>query len=153
MKNIIFKSFKSDSPLYEQSLVLRNRVLIEAVGRYENCRDFDFPEKDIYLSAFDGDLLIGTAIMTPLDDDTVQMRQMAVHEDYQGKGVGRKIAEEFERLVLERGYRKIILHARETALPFYEKLGYELSSDVFYEIEIAHYEMRKEPGSTSALAR
>ena len=147
MKNIIFKSFKSDSPLYEQSLVLRNRVLIEAVGRHENCRDFDFPEKDTYLSAFDDDLLIGTAIMTPLDNKTVQMRQMAVHEDYQGKGVGRMIAKEFERLVVQKGYSKVILHARESALPFYEKLGYELSSDVFYEIEIPHYEMRKEVNS------
>ncbi len=141
---IHFKSFTNTSSLYEQSLILRNRVLIEAVGRHENCRDFDFPEKDVYLSAFDNELLIGTAIITPLDDYSVQMRQMAVHEDYQGKGVGRKIAREFERLVLELGYNKVILHAREVALPFYEKLGYLLSSDVFYVIEIPDYEMKKD---------
>ena len=140
---IHFKPFKSDSPLYEESLVLRNRILIEAVGRHEDCRDFDFPEKDIYLSAFDGEKLIGSAIITPLDDNTVQMRQMAVHEDYQGKGIGRLIVHEFEGLVLEQGYSTVILHARESALPFYEKLGYKLCSDRFYEIEIAHYEMRK----------
>ena len=151
--NITFKSYKNNSPLYEQSLVLRNRVLIEAVGRHENCRDFDFPEKDIYLSAFDGDLLIGTAIITPLNDTSVQMRQMAVHEDYQGKGVGRLIVKEFEKLVLKLGYSQVILHGRESALPFYKKLGYKVTSDVFYEIEIAHYEMRKELVGTSALAR
>lgn len=140
---IRFKSFKNESPLYEQSLVLRNRVLIEAVGRHENCRDFDFPDKDIYISAFDGDTLIGTTIITPLDENTVQMRQMAVDETYQGKGVGRAIVREFERVALENDYSTVILHARETALPFYEKLGYERCSDVFYEIEIAHYEMQK----------
>jgi GNAT superfamily N-acetyltransferase len=140
---ITFKSFTQPSPLYEQSLVLRNRVLIEAVGRHENCRDFDFPDKDIYISAFVGDKLIGTAIITPLDKNTVQMRQMAVDEAYQGKGVGRAIVREFERVVLENGYAAVMLHARETALPFYEKLGYELCSDVFYEIEIAHFEMKK----------
>jgi GNAT superfamily N-acetyltransferase len=143
MKKITFKSFTHDSPLYEESIVLRNRVLIEAVGRHEDCRDFDFPEKDIYISAFDGDLLIGSAIITPLDEHTVQMRQMAVHEDYQKKGIGRKIGIEFERIVKQKGYSKIILHAREVAVPFYETLGYTLSSDVFYEIEIPHYEMRK----------
>jgi GNAT superfamily N-acetyltransferase len=141
--NIHFKAFDNNSPLYEQSLVLRNRVLIEAVGRHENCRDFDFPDKDIYLSAFDGDLLIGTAIITPLDDTSVQLRQMAVHEDYQGKGIGRQIVSEFEKLVLELGYSQVVLHGRELALPFYEKLGYKITSDVFYEIEIAHYEMKK----------
>lgn len=141
--NITFKSFTHDSPLYEESIVLRNRILIEAVGRHEDCRDFDFPEKDIYISAFDGDVLIGSAIITPLNDDTVQMRQMAVDNAYQGQGVGRAIALEFERIVKEKGYSMIILHAREIAVPFYEKLGYILSSDVFYEIEIPHFEMRK----------
>ncbi len=141
--NITFKSFTHDSPLYEESIVLRNRILIEAVGRHEDCRDFDFPEKDIYISAFDGDVLIGSAIITPLNNDTVQMRQMAVENAYQGQGVGRAIALEFERIVREKGYSMIILHAREIAVPFYEKLGYILSSDVFYEIEIPHFEMRK----------
>ncbi len=143
MLNITFKSFTHDSPLYKESLVLRNRILIEAVGRHEDCRDFDFPEKDIYISAFDGDLLIGTAIITSLDDKSVQMRQMAVHDAYQGQGVGKAIANEFERVVLQNGYSKVILHARESAVPFYKALGYELVGDKFYEIEIAHVEMTK----------
>ncbi|MEA3391661.1 MAG: GNAT family N-acetyltransferase [Candidatus Marinimicrobia bacterium] len=144
MKNITFKSFTHSSPLYEESVVLRNRILIEAVGRHEDCRDFDFPEKDIYISAFDDDTLIGTAIVTPLDDNTVQMRQMAVDDAYQGQGIGRAIANEFERVVLKNGYSKAILHARESAVDFYKALGYELIGDVFYEIEIAHYEMKKD---------
>ena len=142
--NISFKSFTYDSPLYEESITLRNRILIEAVGRHENCRDFDFPEKDIYISAFDGDTLIGTAIITPLDENTVQMRQMAVDEVYQGQGVGRAIANEFERVVLKNGYSKVILHAREVAVAFYKALGYETHGEFFYEIEIAHVEMRKD---------
>ncbi|MCK5817275.1 MAG: GNAT family N-acetyltransferase [Candidatus Marinimicrobia bacterium] len=142
--NITFKSFRHDSPLYDESIVLRNRILIEAVGRHEDCRDFDFPEKDIYISAFDGNALIGTAIITPLDDNTVQMRQMAVDEIYQGQGVGKAIADEFERVALKNGYSKVILHARESAVHFYKAVGYELRDDKFYEIEIPHYEMRKD---------
>ncbi|MCD6447164.1 MAG: GNAT family N-acetyltransferase [Candidatus Marinimicrobia bacterium] len=142
--NISFKSFTHDSPLYEESIVLRNRILIEAVGRHEDCRDFDFPEKDIYISAFDGDVLIGTAIITPLNDNTVQMRQMAVDDAYQGQGVGKAIANEFERVVLKNGYSKVILHARKSAVAFYKALGYELIGDKFYEIEIPHFEMRKD---------
>jgi len=141
--NISFKSFIHSSPLYEESIVLRNRILIEAVGRHEDCRDFDFPEKDIYISAFDGDTLIGTAIITPLDKNSVQMRQMAVADEYQGQGIGRAIGDEFERIVTAKGYSRIILHAREIAVPFYKALGYALVGDVFYEIEIPHYEMCK----------
>lgn len=141
--NITFKIFSHDSPFYGESLIFRNRVLIEAVGRNENCRDFDFPEKDLYLSAFDGDLLIGTAILTPLDDASVRMRQMAVHEDFRNRGVGRLIVDEFERIAIGRGCPEIILHARESALGFYEKCGYRRTSEKFHEIEIPHYEMRK----------
>ncbi len=141
--NISFKSFTHSSPLYEESIILRNRILIEAVGRHEDCRDFDFPEKDIYISAFDGDTLISTAIITPLDDNTVQMRQMAVDDAYQGQGVGRAIANEFERVVLKNGYSKVILHARESAVHFYKTLGYKTHGEFFHEIEIAHVEMKK----------
>ena len=143
MQNITFKSFTHDSPLYEESIVLRNRILIEAVGRHEDCRDFDFPEKDIYISAFDGDTLISTAIITPLDDNTVQMRQMAVDNAYQGQGVGKAIVKEFERITVRKGYSSIILHSRESAVPFYKALGYETHGKYFYEIDIAHVEMRK----------
>ncbi len=144
MQNITFKSFTHDSPLYEESIVLRNKILIEPFNRSEDCRDFDHPEKDIYISAFDHDKLIGSAIITPLDERTVQMRQMAVDNAYQRQGIGKAIVREFERLVKKTGYSKIILHARETAVSFYKALGYELHGEKFYEIEIPHYEMRKD---------
>ncbi|MEA2078193.1 MAG: GNAT family N-acetyltransferase [Candidatus Marinimicrobia bacterium] len=141
---IHFKSFTHDSPLYEESIILRNRVLIEPFDRPESCADFDFPEKDIYISAFDNDTLIGTVILTPLDNKTVQMRQMAVDGAYQGQGIGRAIAEEFERVVVREGYSRIILHSRESAVPFYKAMNYELRGDRFYEIEIPHFEMVKD---------
>lgn len=143
MKNISFTSFTHDSPLYEQSLLLRNRVLIKSVGRHENCRDFDYPEKDIYLIGMQNNNIVSTAIMTPLDENTVQMRQVAVHENLQGQGVGSAIIKMFEDLALEKGYTNIILHARDTAVNFYENLGYKAEGDFFYEIEIAHIEMHK----------
>ncbi len=147
MKNITFKIFRHNDPLYEESIALRNRILIEPFDRPENCRDFDFPEKDIYISAFIDSKLIGTAIMTPLDDKSVKMRQMAVDNAWQGQGVGRAIVKEFERLVMQKGYSEVILHAREVAVPFYKALGYKLRGDKFYEIEIAHYEMIKDVNS------
>jgi predicted acetyltransferase len=44
-----------------------------------------------------------------------------------------------------KGYKKTILHAREIALPFYEKLGYRITekSHLLFG-EIQHYLMNKD---------
>ena len=38
----------------------------------------------------------------------------------------------------------MVLHARETAVGFYEKLGYKTSGDKFIEVTIPHFPMQKE---------
>ena len=69
---------------------------------------------------------------------------MAVAANQQGKGIGKAIMEKMEKVSLTLGYEKIILHAREVARPFYDKLGYQLvapSHLLFGEIQ--HYLMEK----------
>ena len=70
---------------------------------------------------------------------------MAVAESQQGKGIGKAIIEEMEVISKENGIQKIILHAREIALPFYQKLGYHLveKSHLLFG-EIQHFLMQKQ---------
>jgi len=82
-----------------------------------------------------------------LDPLTAQIRFMAVDFTYQGKGVGRNIMEAMEEYAWRLGVEKIVLHARENALRFYTKLGYELihpSHLLFGEIQ--HFLMQKKKG-------
>lgn len=46
-----------------------------------------------------------------------------------------------EDLTREFGYEEIVLHARETAVPFYEPLGYTRVGDRFTEVTIPHWVM------------
>ena len=71
------------------------------------------------------------------------MRQVAVRADAQGKGVGRALVEASEREAIERGYARIVLHARENAVPFYECLGYATEGEPFIEIGLPHRAMAK----------
>lgn len=143
MINIEFISFTHNSTLYEESLILRNKILIESVGRSENCRDFDFPEIDVYIAGLLNKKIVVTAIMTPIDNKTVQMRQVAVEKDLQRQHIGSRIVKEFEDLAVKKGYMLILLHARDTALSFYKSLGYETEGKFFYEIDIPHIQMKK----------
>jgi GNAT superfamily N-acetyltransferase len=69
---------------------------------------------------------------------------VAVESNLQGLGYGRKIMTALEKEAVDLGYRKLILHARDYALPFYEKLGYTLVGPSYKLFDVLqHFEMFK----------
>jgi N-acetylglutamate synthase-like GNAT family acetyltransferase len=88
--------------------------------------------------------LLGVGRLDLLDPQTTQVRFMAVADEQQGMGIGKAIMEEMESVSKEMGIQKIILHAREIALPFYQKLGYQLDNPSHLLFgEIQHFLMHK----------
>ncbi len=60
-----------------------------------------------------------------------------------GTGSGRRIMEAIESEAKSRGLTTLKLGAQVTAIPFYEKLGYETCSGLFLDAGIEHKEMKK----------
>ncbi|MBC2346429.1 GNAT family N-acetyltransferase [Listeria welshimeri] len=60
-----------------------------------------------------------------------------------GTGSGRRIMEAIEKEAEKRGLKTLKLGAQLTAIPFYEKLGYETCSEIFLDANIEHKEMKK----------
>jgi N-acetylglutamate synthase-like GNAT family acetyltransferase len=78
------------------------------------------------------------------DPLTGQVRYMGVRAGMQGKGLGKQIMDFMEKTACEKGAQKVILHARENAVKFYESCGYhhvEQSYLLFGTIQ--HYLMEK----------
>jgi predicted GNAT family N-acyltransferase len=71
------------------------------------------------------------------------MRQVAVAAAMQGKGVGARLVAASEDFAKEHGFQKITLHARETAVLFYERIGYQKIGERFEEVGIPHFKMEK----------
>ena len=59
-----------------------------------------------------------------VDEDTAQIRYMAVESGYERRGYGTLVLTALEQAATEIGIEKIILHARERAVPFYQHHGY-----------------------------
>ena len=76
--------------------------------------------------------------------EEAQIRYMAVSDNYQLKGYGNLIVKTLEDIALNKGIRNIILQARENALKFYWKNGYEIieKSYLLFD-EIQHWLMVK----------
>jgi N-acetylglutamate synthase-like GNAT family acetyltransferase len=134
-------NFGSDE--FAQMVELRNRVLRRPLGLLLSASDIEKDARDIHFVAVIGGEMVGCLILTEIDKETARMRQVAVDSSVQGRGVGRKLVEAFETRAQSLGFSKIILYARDSAIPFYLKLGYEAFGEPFTEVTLVHRKMRK----------
>jgi predicted GNAT family N-acyltransferase len=129
---------------YRQMVQLRNDILRKPLGLSFDSQELDKEKEDILMGAFEDDRILGCCLMTKMDPKTLRLRQMAVPNNMQGKGVGRALMIFAENIARDLGFKKLSMHARSTAVGFYEKLGYHTSGDEFVEVTIPHYVMEKD---------
>lgn len=128
---------------YQEMVQLRDRILRQPLGLTFSPEYLRQEINDVLIGCFDNDRILGCCILTPLNDVTVQLRQMAVDNGLQGKGTGSRILAFAEAQARSNGFAELMMHARKEAAPFYTRNGYEVSGDEFEEVGIAHYEMFK----------
>jgi GNAT superfamily N-acetyltransferase len=128
---------------YNQMIDLRIQILRAPLGLTFSKEDLEKEKEDILLGCFDEEQLEGCCLLTETEPGTVKLRQMAVLDGLQGKGIGRALMNFAENVARDAGYKKIVMHARKTAVGFYEKLGYSICSDEFEEVTVPHYIMEK----------
>lgn len=129
---------------FEQMTALRMKVLLDPLGVPRSYINPDREANEYLVGAFDHGQLIGCCILTPSNARTIQLRQMAVEHQAQGRGVGRMIIDFAERFAKEKGFTVLMMHAREVVMEFYTKCGYHISGDRFYEVGISHFKMQKQ---------
>ena len=101
-------------------------------------------DQAIHAMAMDGDVVAGVARMHASGPLQGQVRCVAVARGQQGKGVGKSIMNYLEDMARNKGWKEIILEARENAVPFYKALGYEIQKESYLLFnEIQHYTMTK----------
>ncbi len=122
---------------------LRNDILRKPLGLRFTDEELAKEAHDILIGAFDDDRILACCMLTTVDKEFVRLRQMAVHNSQQGKGIGATMMNFAENVARERGYRIMTMHARKSAIGFYEKLGYKVFGDEFEEVTIPHFEMHK----------
>ncbi|MBX2920846.1 MAG: GNAT family N-acetyltransferase [Chitinophagaceae bacterium] len=131
------------TPEYQQMIRLRDEILRKPLGLYFDPEELNREKDDVLIGAFEEDKLIGCCLLTRFDSTTCRLRQMAVSSNLQQKGVGATLMNFAENVARERGYETLVMHARKSVVGFYERFGYIISGDEFYEVTIPHYVMKK----------
>jgi N-acetylglutamate synthase-like GNAT family acetyltransferase len=129
---------------YQQMVNLRNEILRKPLGLALLAEELEKEKDDVLMGAFEDDeRLLGCCLLTKMDPTTIRLRQMAVPNSMQGKGIGRALMIFAENIARDQGYKRLTMHARKTALGFYQKLGYSVTGNEFLEVTIPHYIMEK----------
>jgi N-acetylglutamate synthase-like GNAT family acetyltransferase len=128
---------------YLQMVSLRDTVLRKPLGLTFSHDELLNEKNEILIVCMDDDAMLGCCMLVQMDKETVRLRQMAVAPNLHGKGIGATIINFAENLARDKGFKKMTMHARDTAIGFYEKFGYKIKGHQFIEVNTAHHVMEK----------
>lgn len=137
------KIIDHNSDQYKDMVNLRMEILRKPLNLSYKPEDLEKEKDDILLGAFEEEKIIGCCVLTKLAGETCQLRQMAIHPKMQRNGLGASLLNFGENIARDAGFKIMMMHARKTAVGFYEKLGYSIHGEEFEEVTIPHFEMRK----------
>jgi len=137
------KIIEHGTPEYQKMVKLREDILRKPLGLGFTTNELEQEKSNILIGAFEDEDILGCCMLVEENPEIVRLRQMAVLNDLQGKGIGRAIMHFAENIARDRGYSILSMHARKNAIGFYEKMGYKVTGDEFTEVTIPHYVMEK----------
>lgn len=120
------------SPLFGRADELRYRVLHEPFGVSRDDRWNDEDPASIHAVGLAGERLVGYArLIAEPGGASGQIRQVAVDPAWERLGIGTALVRCALDAARSHGMSHVWLNARVTALPFYERFGFAVTSDVF----------------------
>ncbi len=130
---------------FEAYYDLRWRVLRQPWGQSPGSERDELDDDATHVAGYDevkGLVCVGR--LHAVETGVGQVRYMAVEEPLRGRGLGQAVLNELERLGKRQGMSVIVLDAREAAVGFYRRNGYEAVGEghVLFG-EVRHSKMRK----------
>jgi ElaA protein len=122
---------------------LRRVVFIEEQGVPEAIEQDSDDAKALHFLAYADTLPIAVARVVDKGHGAAKIGRVAVIASRRGEGIGAALMEFVLTSLAEQGFAEALLHAQEPVVGFYEKLGFTVEGERFFEAEIPHFAMRK----------
>ena len=136
---IEIKKFRfEDEELMKKAHKIRYDVFV--IG--QNCPEeleWEFEEESTHFLLIENDIPLATARHRKTENG-YKLERFAVLSEARGKGFGMLILKAILEDIKESNSLKY-MHAQEKVTPFYEKVGFEKSGNIFEEAGIMHYKM------------
>ena len=132
-----------DSAVYCDGLAIRQRVFIVEQQVPEALEIDELEAMCHYVTGYRDQRAVATGRIYPKQPHQAKFQRIAVEADQRGQRIGALLLQEMERYAQQQGFTEALLDAQDHALAFYEKAGYEVCSEGFYDAGIPHHTMRK----------
>ena len=143
MPNYSIKSPESTEE-WESYLLFRWEVLRKPLGMTKESLSDSIEDKSFHLMGIDAEKnVIASGRVHFNSENEAQIRYMAVDDRFKRKGIGSEIVDKLERYATSKGAEIMVLNAREEAISFYSRLGYEEVCPYHSDTGIPHKTMRK----------
>lgn len=128
--------------LHTDVRAIRTAVFVEEQGFVHEFDETD--ERCQFIVLYDGDAPAATGRFFPGEQEREYViGRVAVMKDYRGRGLGRQVVEEAERIIRKLGASSVMLSAQVRARGFYESMGYRTEGDIYLDEYCQHVTMRK----------
>lgn len=131
---------------FEQYYRLRHQTLREPWGQPQGSERVDDDATAIHAMLLnDAGEALGVCRMHLNSPQEAQIRFMGIRQDMQGQRLGDQLMRYQEARARKLGAKRMVLHARENAVNFYRRNGYEVEEESYLLFgTIQHYKMAKQ---------
>ena len=127
----------------EQAFEVRRKVFVEEQQVPIHIEMDEHDDSAIHFIAYQLEQPVAAGRMREVEIGLGKIERVCVLSEYRGLHLGVMVMNEMEAYAHTHGIFRLKLNAQTHALPFYEKLGYEIASEEFMEADIPHQTMEK----------
>jgi len=127
---------------WQQTLPIRHQVLWPSEPP-EYCK-VEGDETALHVGVMiEGELVCVASVYSEVASNAARLRKFATLPAYQGKGIGTHLIHHLIDELTKQGIIYFWFDARASALSFYQRLGFQTSSELFYKNKVPFYKMHQ----------
>lgn len=128
----------------DDAFYVRKKVFVDEQGVPITLEIDEYDQTANHFIVYIDDNPIGAGRIREINKGIAKVERVCILQEFRGKHLGSLIMEELEKYARSVNMTKIVLNAQSYAVPFYEKLGYTVTSPEFMDADIPHRAMEKE---------
>jgi len=128
----------------EDAFSVRRKVFVEEQGVPLSLELDELDKTADHFVIYSADNPIGAGRIRESSTGIAKVERVCILPEYRGKHLGNLIMNTLEKHATGKGFEKIVLNAQSYAVPFYEKLGFAITSPEFMDADIPHRAMVKQ---------
>lgn len=141
MKKVEVKVVSSEQEL-DDAFSVRKQVFINEQNVPEEEEIDQFEDEAVHFVLYNNGIPAGAGRFRTVDGNG-KVERICVLKENRQSGSGKAIMDKIEEHAKKQGLPALKLNAQTQAIPFYEKLGYQVISEEFMDAGIPHRTMKK----------